>query len=147
MRVFEGTGAGALVLTDSTANGLQDLFDVGREIATYSDDSDLLRKIEYLLSHEEERAAIARAGKIRAQAEHSYLHRAQAITDRLADPSSGLNSPMRSAGENERYRARLAVYTHLHMTDSILRAAREKGKGAAGRLVDVFPALLRRLVR
>jgi hypothetical protein len=146
MRVFEGTAAGALVLTDSTANGLRDLFDADREIAVYSDDSDLLRKIEYFLYHEEERDLIACAGRERARSGHTYLHRAQVILDRLTDPSFRMCAPMRSASDDERYRARLTVYTHLHMTDSILGAAREKGKKAVGRLIDVFPALLRRLV-
>ena len=146
MRVFEGTAAGALVLTDSTANGLDELFDLGREIVTYTDDSDLMRKIEYFLSHEEERDRIARDGEQRAKAEHSYLHRAQVIVDRITGPSFKMNAPMRSATDNARYRARLSVYTHLHMTDAILRMARERNKGAAGRLMDVFPALLRRLI-
>jgi len=146
MRVFEGTGAGALVLTDSIANGLGELFDTGREIMTYKDDSDLLHKIEYFLSHDEERNLIARAGKDRAEAQHTYLHRAQVIVDRITGPSFKMGAPMRSEGDNGRYRARLAVYTHLHMTDAVLTAARAKGKGAAGRLIDVSPALLRRLL-
>ena len=146
MRVFEGAAAGALVLTDSTANGLGDLFDVNREVATYTDDSDLLRKIEYFLSHEEERGFIAHAGRERARSGHTYIHRAQVIMDRLTEPSFRMCAPMRSASDDERYTARLAVYTHLHMADAILGAAREKGKGAVGRLIDVFPAFLRRLV-
>lgn len=146
MRVFEGAGAGALVLTDSTANGLADLFEVDREIVTYEDDSDLLHKIEYFLSHEEERSRIAHAGSARAQKEHTYLHRAQVILDRITDRSFRMSAPMRSATDDQRYRARLTVCTHLHMIDSILGAAREKGRGAVGRLIDVFPALLRRLI-
>jgi len=146
MRVFEGAASGALVLTDSIANGLQDLFRVDQEVVTYTDDGDLLDKINHFLSHEEERSTIARAGCVRAAQEHTYLHRVADLLGLVMDPTFQRIAPMRTASAHEQYKARLTVYTHLHMVDAILDAARAGGKGPFGRLTAVYPALLRRLL-
>jgi spore maturation protein CgeB len=79
MRIFEGTACGALVLTDAVKNGLDKLFEPGREIVVFQDDDDLLAKINYYLTHEAERRQIAAAGKYRTQTEHTYGHRVEFI--------------------------------------------------------------------
>ena len=146
MRVFEGTGGGAMVLTDFTGNGLGELFDVGREIVTYSSEKDLLDKIGYFLIHEKERAEIARAGQERASTNHTYRHRVRSIVDYVTGHGFTMCAPMRAGSTRDRSKARLAVYTHLHMVDTILSAARDADKGAFGRIKDTLPALIRRLV-
>ncbi len=145
MRLFEGTACGALVLTDSVANGLDELFEVGRELAVYRDDADLLDRIAYYLDHEAERAQIASAGQQRTLAAHTYAHRAQAILDRVAAPQFERRAPMRSAAMAERLDARREVYTHLHMLDAILDDVQPTGP--ASRLKRVWaslPCLIRR---
>jgi len=74
MRLYEATGVGTLLVTDEGKN-LPDLFDPGREVVTYSDADDLVEKIRYYLEHEEERAAIARAGQERTLRDHTYAVR------------------------------------------------------------------------
>ena len=74
MRLFESTGMGAMLITDEKAN-LGDLFHVGKEIETYKNSQDLIMKINYYLSHEEERNKIALAGQKRTLKDHNYLYR------------------------------------------------------------------------
>ncbi|WP_376792588.1 glycosyltransferase [Thermoflexus sp.] len=147
MRIFEGTACGALVLTDSVRNGLDELFEVGREIVVYQDDVDLLDKIAYYLAHDEEREAIARAGQQRTLREHTYLHRVQRMLSIVSAPGFQLFAPMRTASPKERWRARREVYIHLHMVDALLDEARAAGLGPVRRLWTVAPGLVRRLVR
>jgi spore maturation protein CgeB len=53
MRVYEALGCGSFLLTDH-ANGIEDLFQVGKEIIIYNND-DLLEKIDYYLSNKREK--------------------------------------------------------------------------------------------
>ncbi len=145
MRIFEGAACGALVLTDAIANGLEELFEIGREIVVYRDDEDLLDKITYYLAHEEEREAIARAGQRRTLQEHTYLHRVQRIIEIVSAPEFRPIAPMRTAALSDRWRARREVYIHLHMLDAILDEARAAGFGPFRRAWAVWPCLLRRL--
>ena len=74
MRMYEVTGAGAMLLTDERQN-LGELFEPGREVVTYSDTADALARLQYYLEHEDERAAIAAAGRQRTLREHTYEQR------------------------------------------------------------------------
>ena len=74
MRLYESTGVGALLLTDAGRN-LADLFDVGSEVVVYSGRDDLVEKVDYYLTHDDERREIAAAGQRRTLAEHTYAHR------------------------------------------------------------------------
>ncbi|MBC7227531.1 MAG: glycosyltransferase [Thermoflexales bacterium] len=146
MRIFEGAACGALVLTDSVANGLEELFEIGREIVVYRDDADLMEKIAYYLAHEEEREAIARAGQQRTLREHTYLHRMRKLVEIVSDPGFRSLAPMRTAPPAERWRARRKVQIHLHMLDALLDEARERGLHPIQRAWVILPALLRRLI-
>lgn len=74
MRLYESTGMGALLLTEAAPN-LNTLFEPGREVVTYSSEDELVERIEHYASHEDERAAIARAGHERTLREHTYERR------------------------------------------------------------------------
>jgi spore maturation protein CgeB len=78
MRLFEATGVGACLLTDWKEN-LPELFEPDREVATYRDASECLEKIRWLLAHDAERQAIARAGQARTLAQHTFPHRARRL--------------------------------------------------------------------
>lgn len=78
-RTFAIAGCGGFQLVDDTRPDLAQAFAPGRELVSFSDARDLEAKIGYYLGHEEERSAIARAAQARAYAEHTYLHRLQAI--------------------------------------------------------------------
>jgi len=60
---------------------LPELFELDREVVAYTSPDDCVEKIRYLLDHENEREAIARAGQERTLKEHTYYHRMQELVD------------------------------------------------------------------
>ena len=84
MRLYEATGSGALLLTD-TKDNLGDIFQPGREVATYTSAQDCLGRIRHYLDHEDERAAIAAAGQRRTLEDHNYFKRTGEILELIAE--------------------------------------------------------------
>ncbi len=78
MRHFEITAAGGFMLCHDQPE-LADCFEIGKECAAFSNESDLVEKIRHFLGHPEERAAIALAGQRRTLSQHLYSHRLQSI--------------------------------------------------------------------
>ncbi len=81
-RDFEVPGCGGFLLTGK-AQGIEDYFQPGKEIAVYDSIPDLVEKARHYLSHEKERSAIAIAGYKRAQKEHTYKKRLWEIFSRM----------------------------------------------------------------
>jgi spore maturation protein CgeB len=80
-RTFELCGAGAFQLVDERRD-LARHFRPGVELATFRDGAECRRQLEHYLARDDERRAIAAAGRARALAEHTYRHRmAEAIED------------------------------------------------------------------
>lgn len=75
-RVFETTGRGGFLLMPYI-EGIEDLFEIGKEIVTFKfgDFGDLKSKIEYYLINDDERESIRLAGFERAKKDHSYKSR------------------------------------------------------------------------
>ena len=75
-RVFETTGRGGFLLMPYI-KGIEDLFEVGKEIITFKfgDFKDLKKKIDYYLEHDEEREKIRIAGFERTKKDHTYKNR------------------------------------------------------------------------
>ena len=78
MRLYEATGAGAMLLTDAGSN-LGELFEPGREVVVYDGAGDLVAKLDHYLAHDDERVAIARAGQERTLREHTYGRRIEEL--------------------------------------------------------------------
>jgi spore maturation protein CgeB len=74
MRLYEATGVGAALLTDSGHN-LTDLFEPEREVATYRDAGDAVARAQRLLEDEPARSALAEAGQARTLREHTMARR------------------------------------------------------------------------
>ncbi|HET9844190.1 MAG TPA: glycosyltransferase, partial [Nitrospira sp.] len=79
-RLFEATGMGAMLLTDWKAN-LQDMFQIGKEVAAYRTIEECAEMIRYYLEHDEARMAIARAGQARTLRDHTYRSRMQEFVE------------------------------------------------------------------
>jgi spore maturation protein CgeB len=77
-RTYEVPGAGGFLLTED-AEDLDRAYIPDREIAVFTSIEDLGCKINYFLSHLAERDAIAQAGWLRTQQEHTYDLRLQAV--------------------------------------------------------------------
>jgi len=80
IRLYEATGVGTLLVTDAKDN-LCELFEVGREVVSYSNAQECIALVKYYLEHENERIAIARAGQQRTLREHTYRHRMEELTE------------------------------------------------------------------
>jgi spore maturation protein CgeB len=81
-RTFEVPGSGGFLLTERVPH-IEDYFEIGKEIAVYSDVDELVEQVRYWLSHPDERAAVADAGYQRVRAEHTYDHRFAEIFRRM----------------------------------------------------------------
>jgi spore maturation protein CgeB len=82
MRLYEATGVGTLLITDAKRN-LSELFQPDEEVVTYTDEDDLVAKIERYLPDDGERNRIARAGQERTLSEHTYEHRMRELVEIL----------------------------------------------------------------
>lgn len=70
-RVMEIMGAGQFLLTEDFPEASQ-LFKIDKDLVTFSSRRELLKKIDYYLTHENERLAIAMAGCERVKRDYSY---------------------------------------------------------------------------
>jgi spore maturation protein CgeB len=61
LRIFDVIGAGGFLITNYQTE-LPELFDINKDLVVYESTDDLIQKISYYLSHEEERLAIANNG-------------------------------------------------------------------------------------
>lgn len=73
-RTFEICACGTLQLTDVRSD-ISQFYTPGAEIETYSSPDEMLAKIDYYLSHEQERREIALRALARTMREHTYAHR------------------------------------------------------------------------
>lgn len=71
MRVFDVLACGGFLIAERSA-ALEALFDVGRELETYSTPSELRAKVRYYLDHPDEARAIAAAGRRAVLERHDF---------------------------------------------------------------------------
>lgn len=83
-RIFETTGRGGFII-HPYIKGMEDLFEIGKEIVTYTfDDFDeLYSKIDYYLEHDDKREEIRIAGHERTKRDHTYMNRWTSILKEL----------------------------------------------------------------
>ena len=75
-RVFDCPAAGGFLITDAQAD-LNEFFEPGTEVVTYSTLDELEDKVRYYAVHPDERAAVVRAAQRRIAAHHTHAHRLQ----------------------------------------------------------------------
>jgi spore maturation protein CgeB len=80
MRLFETTGVGTCLITDSKDN-LSEIFEADKEVLTYRSAEECVEKVNYILEHETERRSIAAAGQSRTLRDHSFDNRAARIDE------------------------------------------------------------------
>lgn len=81
-RLYEATGVGTCLLTDWKDN-LPSLFEPDKEVVTYRSAEEAIEKIQYLLDHDDERAAVAAAGQRRTLRDHTLKQRIQQVDELL----------------------------------------------------------------
>lgn len=80
LRGFDIMGSGGFLLSNFQPDFLE-LFTPGEDFVFYESEEDLLDKIDYYLSHDREREAIARSGYDKVAAGHTYRHRVREMFD------------------------------------------------------------------
>jgi hypothetical protein len=80
IRLFEGTGMGACLVTDWKVN-LRELFEPDHEVVAYRSTEECVDKVRYLLQNEAVRQSIAAAGHQRLLREHTWANRCRALDD------------------------------------------------------------------
>ena len=90
-RMLEGMASGTMLFTEAAANGLEDLFQPGQDLAAFGS-CDLLEQAEYYLKNEEERERIAARGREKVMTAHHIRHRAEILLNLTAHarPGTGL---------------------------------------------------------
>lgn len=78
MRLYESTGVGTMLITDYKSD-LNKLFIPGKEVETYKTKEELIKKVQYYLTHEKERLKIAKAGQKRTLRDHTYKKRMEEL--------------------------------------------------------------------
>ncbi len=74
LRAFDIMGSGGFLLSNYQADFFDD-FIAGEDFAFYESKEDLLFKIDYYLTHEDERRAVAKCGHDKIASRHTYRHR------------------------------------------------------------------------
>ncbi|MCR4761963.1 MAG: DUF3880 domain-containing protein [Lachnospiraceae bacterium] len=94
LRALDIMGAGGFLLTNYQQDFL-DFFVPGEDFVYYENDEDLLNKIEYYLTHEEERAAIAASAHDKMAADHTWESRLVLILEDVFGEDAVTMSEMR----------------------------------------------------
>lgn len=81
-RVFDVPACGGFVLTDYREQ-LEDLFDIGREVACYREPGEIPELVRHYLGSPHERETMARAARERIGARHDYTHRLKSMLSAL----------------------------------------------------------------
>jgi hypothetical protein len=83
MRIFEALAMGRPLLTNSASisNGLLDLFDDGRHLLVYEDETDLVRKTSQLLGDDALLRRLGDEGRTEVLNRHTYAHRIATILE------------------------------------------------------------------
>ena len=91
-RMFEATGMGALLVTESSEN-IRDLFEPGKEVVTYDSFEDAASKIKEILRDFSRYKQIAKAGQTRTLENHTFSNRAEKIEEKLRELDTEKLSP------------------------------------------------------
>lgn len=84
MRMFEATGMGTCLLTDSRDENAS-LFEIDKEIVTYSDMAEFRDKVRWLMENPDRARQIAKAGQEKTFRVHSYRNKALQLNEYLQE--------------------------------------------------------------
>lgn len=84
MRMFEATGMGTCLLTDAKDENAA-LFEIDKEIVTYSNMEEFRDKVKWLIENPDRAAQIAKAGQEKTFRVHSYRNKALTLNEHLQE--------------------------------------------------------------
>ena len=107
-RIFEVCLAGGFLLTEYFP-GIEDYFEIDREIACFRNPEEMIDKIAYYLNHDEQRRAIAQAGWKRATNEYTSFHMMSRVF-REIEEAKGRESKPKQLGMPKKILARVSNF-------------------------------------
>jgi spore maturation protein CgeB len=81
-RIFEVNGCGSFQLS-YYVEGLENCYEINREIGIYTDPDDFVEKVQFYLAHEELRESIAASGLARTLRDHTFVKRFEKVFKRM----------------------------------------------------------------
>jgi spore maturation protein CgeB len=81
-RVFDVPAAGQFLLTDYREQ-LEGLFQIGEEVICYRDQEEIPELVKYYLAHDHERESVAKRGRSRVLADHTYTSRLNELCETM----------------------------------------------------------------
>lgn len=84
LRIFDVLGAGGFLLTNYQAE-LPAYFEIGKDLACFESEAELVEKCSYYLTHEEERQQIAKSGYAKVKNCCSYRKRLKFILEKIGE--------------------------------------------------------------
>jgi len=85
-RIFQVCLAGGFLLTEYVP-GIEEYFEVDKEIVCFRDADEMAEKIDYYIQHDEERQAIAQSGWKRAISEYTSFHMVSKVFNQIEEDS------------------------------------------------------------
>jgi spore maturation protein CgeB len=107
-RMYEVCMGGGFLLTEYVG-GIESSFTPDKEIACFTDDAEMIDKIRYYLSHEDERVAIANRGYERSRREHTWRCRLAALFDSIGPGHADTSVPVSTCDQGRGVQAELAA--------------------------------------
>lgn len=148
-RTFEAMSCGAMLLTRRVNNGQEVLFEEGKHYVAFADEQELFEKVEYYLSHPEERDSIAGAGLAEVRLHHRLELRLEELLSKVKE-LPGRRAPIRGMPPSRVDRQYAWLYEFWRMAEPGLRLvkeARQAGRSWVPLLAPAFRSVLRVLFR
>jgi len=138
-RFFEALSCGALLITRRVANGQEVLFEEGVHYAAFETEAELYDKIDYYLTHESERAAIAAAGLAEVQANHRLEQRLAGLLDTVSQNPTRA-APIRSMARRDVDLCYARLYEDWRALDALANLVRRTRQARRRWFHLMFPA-------
>lgn len=88
LRIYDVMGCGGFLMTNYQQE-IPSYFEIGKDLECYESIDDCVQKVQYYLTHEEERKAIAENGYQKVKQLHTYEHRVLKMMEILFSDSEG----------------------------------------------------------
>jgi glycosyltransferase involved in cell wall biosynthesis len=148
-RTFEAMSCGAMLLTRRVSNGQELLFKEGIHFEAFGDGQELLDKVEYYLSHPEERESIATAGLTEVQQRHRLEQRIEELLNIVGGYPNKV-APIRRMTSSKVDKQYAWLYEYWRTVEpglKLVRKAREAGRPWLLLLLPVIRSMLRVVFR
>lgn len=133
-RVFEAMSCGALLLTRRVDNGLDELFTDGVHYVSFADSGELFERIDHLLAHDDERRAIAAAGRAEILLRHTPEIRMTRLLELVAAGPAAA-APVRQMTSQQQSVVHARALERSGRVDALLSLAARETQGATKRLL------------